>query len=810
MTASAKKIVCIVGVLAAFLAAGEVWGDSLRLAPPRGVSGQEAPEDQAPVMQQDPGSRENAPESAAPAQEDPAQQQQEMEQNAPAQEQPGAQPGSQGPEGRDKEQGGEEKGGADPQAESAAPAPAEEQGEPLRLPEQEKDKPAEDAPAMAVPRDGGSMDFVKGQWTFDREFEDPAGNRVAMEFAFDEKGEGTSAVVDKQGHRYEAKAVAQLQDGTLCIATQKHTGPDEKTYAAQLILCMNDNGQFACEGTDGKNAWKGARLVAKSSRAGKEEPARQDAQSNGGQQPGAPVTEPAAAQDSRGGQAKADAPAPEREAQLVPDSGAEASIPAGAQPMAVPPAAADMGFVRGKWHFDRAFTDSEGRKLLAGFAFDGNGKGVATLTSDKGEVFEAEARAALDDGALKIRTGRFAGKDSPVVYAGMFSECRNVGGQALCAGTDGWRTWANQHLLADDLVAEENGRKAQAEAKASPQAPADPQPMPPGAQGDGSGLAELDDGGADMAPDLMRNAEKARAGKQAAASSLAGDWRFSRDFARKSDGSSVALEFHFDKNGKGHSVIREGAGKEFKASAQVTPAAGGAVRVKTEAYSDGSGKGYYPTFMECRPNAGGEFSCDVSNGWMRLEDGRLLSLASLERQQQGMQLEELLAVDPAPAPRQPAPAAEQAPQAGPSIEDLLAGMSDDAAKRQNNAPKPGNSLVLPEDDSSMDFLQGKWRCNTGLVRTSDNQPIVMEFSFDGNGRGTSSIVEQSGRRYTASARAKYKKGRLTLNTSEFYSRKSPGRYPRHFLECRQSGAHALCSGENAGIRWHGATFTRIK
>lgn len=111
----------------------------------------------------------------------------------------------------------------------------------------------------------------------------------------------------------------------------------------------------------------------------------------------------------------------------------------------------------------------------------------------------------------------------------------------------------------------------------------------------------------------------------------------------------------------------------------------------------------------------------------------------------------------------------------------------------------------------MAFLEGKWRCNTGLASAADNQPVVVEFSFDKNGRGTGTILEKhSGNRYNASVKANYKSGVLRVYTSDFTSKTTREGYNRSTIECKDQGGQAICSGKNGKTSWEGATFVRIK
>ena len=497
----------------------------------------------------------------------------------------------------------------------------------------------------------------------------------------------------------------------------------------------------------------------------------------------------------------------------------------GGQPLVIPDDTENVDFLNGNWSFDRILIASNGKKLRADFSFDKEGEGVSSFVDEQNIRHTARARAFVNDGVLRIQTGAYTSPQTSQRYHPAFMECRNSGDGAVCGGTDGFSVWDGERMV--------SGRE-QARVQEKPSGTRDR------ARSDTSGTgapvesyAELSPDGAELSPALMEEAEtaKVKAGS-ATLSTLAGDWRYSRDLARKTDGESVALEFHFDADGRGHSLIRDGAGKDFKAPAEVRLMPDGTIRVKTDAYTNGSGQGYYPTFMECRSKQSAELLCDVSNGWMRINGGVLVSKQSLEEQNHRIAMEELLPMTPEaePSSRQERAAPEQAGERGSAgqagtnaergvdIAGMLADMSaasavQAGAQRTTTAENAdqGAALSLPSDqDATLSFLEGHWRCNTGLSRTSDSQPVVVEFSFDKQGKGTAAIRELSGRQFIASARATYKKGRLRINTSEFCAKGTNNRYSKSYIECAEQGERALCKGRNGGIIWSGASFIRLR
>lgn len=500
----------------------------------------------------------------------------------------------------------------------------------------------------------------------------------------------------------------------------------------------------------------------------------------------------------------------------------------GGTPLVIPPdtpdGADDVGFLNGAWSFDQTLLASNGESVRTDFSFDATGDGIAILTDERNTRYTAKARAIVSDGILKIQTGAYTSPETSQSYRSSFIECRNSGNGVVCGGTDGFSVWDGEHVV------------SAMEARAGvPEKPSGVNVTP------GSGAhevsapveayAELSPDGAELSPAIMESAEKAKvADGSATLSTLTGDWRYSRDLARKTDGESVSLEFHFDANGQGYSLIRDGVSEDFKAPAEIQIMPDGTIRVKTDAYTNGSDRGYYPTFMECRNKQSAELRCDVSNGWTRVNDGVLVSKESLEEQNRHISMEELLPVAPEAESSSPqaagqASAGQSGTDAGAEIDiaGILADMSDtsaaqsaaqSAARTQHTATTKSTGqeveLSLPERDTTLSFLEGHWRCNTGLVRVSDDQPVVVEFRFDKQGKGTAIVHELSGEQYIASAQAAYRKGHLRINTSDFYSEKTQGRYNKSYIECVDQGGRALCKGKNGGITWSGASFTRLQ
>ncbi len=277
--------------------------------------------------------------------------------------------------------------------------------------------------------------------------------------------------------------------------------------------------------------------------------------------------------------------------------------------------------------------------------------------------------------------------------------------------------------------------------------------------------------------------------------SLAGQWACSLGLQRKGDGLPVFLEGNFDAQGQGSATLKTGD-SEVTARAKATLTAAKTLRVETEEYR-AAGERYYPVFLECAAKPGEELICKLNNGWTWTEQGYLLAQGQPAASEPPKSVDELLTgLGDKPEP-QDQPAAPEDPNLSARLTaDALAALTPppEESKPAPRKPAPGSRLTLPKNSSDISFLEGRWRC-TDLVRSTDLQPIVTEFSFDRNGRGTVVIIERSGERFTASARATYRDGVLRIDRSRAYSgRRSRYYYGACTYTCMNRGDSALCSG----------------
>lgn len=504
--------------------------------------------------------------------------------------------------------------------------------------------------------------------------------------------------------------------------------------------------------------------------------------------------------------------------------------------LTVPENPKDMDFARGDWGLEYTLLDENGKPLRADFQFDETGRGSAVFVDEENVHFFADAHAThSQSGSLVIETTEFTSKDSPKVYGAEHIECRSTHEGDDCIGWDGVGFWEHVRMVESKsrLAARHEGSRnaaAPAGAGGGHASARESAAQSRGGTSDehfsGSAVsrsssrgemgateknyAELAADGPELPPAVMEKSAKAKVAQGGSPlSALEGDWRFSQDLARKSDGGGVALEFHFGADGKGYSLIKDGSEKDFRAAASSAVMPDGRIRIKTDAYKNGSDRAYYPTFMECAGTQSQELSCAVSNGWMRIEDGRLVAIDSFEKNMDEMQVEELFPTTPSTPGSAAAPVASRAGSA--EMDDLFASVTPPAvAQKAANASQRDSSqsaLKLPAKDGSISFMQGKWLCRTGLARTTDNQPVVVEFAFDQNGKGTSTIREQSGKAFRSSATASYRDGNLRVKTSQYLPDRGPGAYNSNDILCRDTGGSVQCTGKNGNVTWE-ANFQR--
>ena len=127
-----------------------------------------------------------------------------------------------------------------------------------------------------------------------------------------------------------------------------------------------------------------------------------------------------------------------------------------------------------------------------------------------------------------------------------------------------------------------------------------------------------------------------------------------------------------------------------------------------------------------------------------------------------------------------------------------------------STPERPDELVIPDKPQDMAFLQGHWRCETGLVKQRTKEPIVVEFEFDSTGKGKGRVFEKNNSCTGAARGTMTAAGELIISLDEQVCRDG-SRYTKQKIMCRSGegvGAAASCRGQNAdGSEWN-ARFIR--
>ncbi len=122
-------------------------------------------------------------------------------------------------------------------------------------------------------------------------------------------------------------------------------------------------------------------------------------------------------------------------------------------------------------------------------------------------------------------------------------------------------------------------------------------------------------------------------------------------------------------------------------------------------------------------------------------------------------------------------------------------------------PAQQEELVIPEKTDDMAFMLGRWRCETGLVNSATNEPIVVEFQFDSKGKGIGMVYEKNDRCQGDAQASLTPEGlHVTLGVQQCAK---GGTYSRQDIDCRNQNGAAHCQGKNqSGDPWD-AQFFRI-
>lgn len=119
------------------------------------------------------------------------------------------------------------------------------------------------------------------------------------------------------------------------------------------------------------------------------------------------------------------------------------------------------------------------------------------------------------------------------------------------------------------------------------------------------------------------------------------------------------------------------------------------------------------------------------------------------------------------------------------------------------------ALEIPESPENMDFLEGRWLCETGLFSERTNEPLKMYFSFDRNGNGQATIYE-SRDQCKGQVAAKMENKHLYLDLGRAECQNTRNSYRPVSIECSNtSGQQTECHGKyENGKEWK-AKFIRV-
>ena len=150
---------------------------------------------------------------------------------------------------------------------------------------------------------------------------------------------------------------------------------------------------------------------------------------------------------------------------------------------------------------------------------------------------------------------------------------------------------------------------------------------------------------------------------------------------------------------------------------------------------------------------------------------------------------------------------------GAQPEDLTRlGQAKPAPQTSAAHPKDA-SLVIPPDareKNDLSFLDGRWRCETGLANATTGEPIVLEFSFDKSGIGKCSVTEKNGKVCIGPVRAAFDSdGALNIEVDEAVCPDGGG-YEPETVQCTGSGSSVVCKGSRGKPNEWDARFYRKK
>jgi hypothetical protein len=127
-------------------------------------------------------------------------------------------------------------------------------------------------------------------------------------------------------------------------------------------------------------------------------------------------------------------------------------------------------------------------------------------------------------------------------------------------------------------------------------------------------------------------------------------------------------------------------------------------------------------------------------------------------------------------------------------------------------PKP-EELVIPEEaqeEKQVDFLQGKWVTVTDLKETRTGRPVVIEYEFNKEGNGRSTVVREDGSRCHSDLKASWDKdGNLVIKEQGPVLCPDGTSFRPSKVECKVAkDGRAICRGTQSGGNTYRAVIKR--
>ncbi|THB64319.1 MAG: hypothetical protein D6E12_15020 [Desulfovibrio sp.] len=124
-----------------------------------------------------------------------------------------------------------------------------------------------------------------------------------------------------------------------------------------------------------------------------------------------------------------------------------------------------------------------------------------------------------------------------------------------------------------------------------------------------------------------------------------------------------------------------------------------------------------------------------------------------------------------------------------------------------------DELIIPEDaeeTGDMEFLEGCWLSETGLVNMDTGEPVTVKYCFDANGQGTREIQDMRGMCSGPASASMAPDGSLNIQARQSPCNFGDVAYIESTVDCRgDQDRRAVCHGQEGGVRWN-AHFMRIR